>query len=66
MSLFSEVYCVRSMDSVVQMRRPYVDFRGEEVLLAAVLCPLFSTDISVVLLPRLFAADSSDVKGASA
>ncbi|CAK9106382.1 Methyltransferase-like protein 5 [Durusdinium trenchii] len=43
-----------------------VDYRcvAEELVLLAVLCPFFATDLSVEVQPRCFCTDSSDSKGA--
>ena len=67
MSIFSEVYNVFPADQVSQ-RKPKI-FRlsrqaAQEVLLAAVLCPLFCTDLSATFQPKTYATDSSDAKGA--
>ncbi|CAK9097604.1 unnamed protein product, partial [Durusdinium trenchii] len=67
MSLFDEVYKLVKSDEISQdspklHRLPCK--AAQEVQLAAVLCPLFATDLSADFLPTLFATDASDAKGA--
>lgn len=67
MSIFSEVYNVCPADQVSQ-RKPkifqLIRRAAQEVLLAAELCPFFCTDLSARFLPKIYATDSSDAKGA--
>lgn len=67
MSLFAEVYKLVKAEEISQDSPKLVPLprrSAQEVLLAAVLCPLFSSDLSARLLPKLYSTDSSDAKGA--
>lgn len=67
MSLFSEVYQVVNGEEICQETPKVTKLprkATQEILLAAVLCPLFATDVAVPFLDKLFFTDSSDAKGA--
>ncbi|CAK9114368.1 Uncharacterized protein SCF082_LOCUS52990 [Durusdinium trenchii] len=67
MSLFSEVYQVIDVEECNQEAPKVIGLSrkaAQEVLLAAVLCPLCATDVAVPFMDKLFSTDSSDAKGA--